>query len=66
MPYVNSTAIAKIEHNERTHVLSIWFHETGHYDYFNVPRHIYEAFLRAPSKGRFFNDYIKDRYSANR
>jgi hypothetical protein len=60
MPYVNSTAIARIEWVNGT--LSIWFHESGRYDYYNVPEHIYDAFLRASSKGAFFNDHIRDRF----
>lgn len=60
MPYVNSSAISRIEWKDGT--LSIWFHESGRYDYFGVPEHVYQAFLAAPSKGEFFNDHIRDRY----
>ncbi|MEM6669391.1 MAG: KTSC domain-containing protein [Pseudomonadota bacterium] len=60
MPFVNSSAIARIEWDAGT--LSIWFHESGRYDYHGVPEHVYLAFLRAPSKGTFFSDHIRDRY----
>lgn len=60
MPYVNSSAIFQIDWSNGT--LSIWFRQSGRYDYFGVPKAIYEAFLAAPSKGGFFNDYIRDRY----
>ncbi|MEP5621100.1 MAG: KTSC domain-containing protein [Hyphomicrobiales bacterium] len=60
MPLVNSSAIARIEWNEGT--LSIWFHESGRYDYPNVPEGVYRAFLASRSKGSYFNDHIKDRY----
>lgn len=60
MPVVKSSAIARIEWDNGT--LSIWFHESGRYDYHGVPRSVYEAFLSAPSKGSFFNDKIRDRY----
>lgn len=60
MPYVSSSAISRIEWDNGT--LSIWFRESGRYDYFNVPEQVYQAFLQAPSKGTFFNDHIKDRY----
>lgn len=60
MPYVNSSAIARIEWANRT--LSIWFHESGRYDYYGVPESVYQAFLASPSKGAFFNDHIRDRY----
>lgn len=60
VPYVQSSAIQRIEWSNG--VLSIWFHESGKYDYFNVPEHVYHAFLAARSKGEFFNDHIKDKY----
>lgn len=60
MPYVNSSAISRIEWSDST--LSIWFHESGRYDDYGVPERVYEAFVTAPSKGGFFNDHIKDRY----
>ncbi|MGC9368820.1 MAG: KTSC domain-containing protein [Paracoccaceae bacterium] len=60
MPNVNSSAVSRIEWSNGT--LSIWFYESGRYDYYGVPHSVYEAFLAAPSKGGFFNDYIRDRY----
>lgn len=60
MPYVNSSAISRIEWSGGT--LSIWFRESGRYDYYNVPEHVYQRFLAATSKGTFFNDHIRDRY----
>ena len=62
MPYVNSSAISRIEWNAG--VLSIWFVESGRYDYYGVPEALYTAFLAAPSKGQFFNEYIRDQYAA--
>lgn len=60
MPSVSSSAIHRIEWYAGT--LSIWFCESGRYDYFGVPKAVYEAFLHASSKGGFYNDYIRDRY----
>ena len=60
MPYVNSSAISRIEWAGGT--LSIWFRESGRYDYYGVPENVYTAFLSARSKGSFFNDHIRDRY----
>lgn len=60
MPYVSSSAINRIEWGGGT--LSIWFHESGRYDYYNVPEALYEQFLAARSKGTFFNDNIRDQY----
>lgn len=60
MPRVNSSAISRIEWKSGT--LSVWFIENGRYDYHRVPEGVYQAFLRAGSKGEFFNDNIRDRY----
>lgn len=63
MPYVTSTAISRIEYDAGSQQLYITFHSGGTYTYYGVPQHVYEAFLRAPSKGDFFHDHIKDQYS---
>lgn len=47
-------------------ILTVRFHETGTYDYFDVPESVYRAFLEAPSKGAFFNEAIRDRYPFRR
>ncbi|TLP43431.1 KTSC domain-containing protein [Cohaesibacter sp. CAU 1516] len=60
MPFVTSSAISRIEWEDG--ILSIWFKSTGRYDYPNVPLELFEAFLDAPSKGRFYNMYIRDKY----
>ncbi|MEO0816475.1 MAG: KTSC domain-containing protein [Pseudomonadota bacterium] len=60
MPLVSSSAISRIEWSGGT--LSIWFIPSGRYDYEGVPQSVYSAFLASPSKGQFYNDYIKDRY----
>lgn len=63
MPYVNSSAISRIEYDAASATLSITFRESGKtYDYYGVPAHVYAAFLAAPSKGQFFNDNIREQY----
>ncbi len=32
------------------------------YKYFNVPESVYETFLKAPSKGKFFDFHVKEHY----
>lgn len=66
MPKVQSSAISSIEHDAATLQLHVTFHETGTYTYFGVPQSVYDAFLKASSPGRFFNDHIRDRYKSNR
>ena len=63
MPYVNSTAIYRIEYDAPTRRLDIWFRGSGGpYSYYGVPENVYEAFLASSSKGTFYADHIRDRY----
>jgi hypothetical protein len=63
VPLVASSAIQSIEFDELTNRLRITFTSGKTYTYYAVPRSVYEGFLNAPSKGEFFNEYIKDQYS---
>lgn len=60
MPRVNSSAIDRIEWQNGT--LSIWFRQSGRYDYYGVPQSVYEAFLTSSSKGTYYSRHIKGRY----
>jgi KTSC domain-containing protein len=61
---VPSTLIQKATYNETTRVLSIWFVPNGRrYDYHDVSPETYTALRSAYSKGRYFNNYIRDRYT---
>lgn len=62
MPYLNSSAIARVEYDRASMQLQIWFHDTGLYTYYGVPESTYFGLVTASSAGRYFNDYIKDRY----
>lgn len=58
-----STSIRKTEYNPETRVLSVWFVASGkRYDYEAVPPETYAAFRQAFAKGRFFNDFIRERF----
>lgn len=43
-------------------LLEIRFRSGGIYRYFDVPARVHRALLAAPSKGRFFNERIRDAY----
>jgi hypothetical protein len=67
MPYLNSTAIARAEYDEKTRTLSIWFRDSGGpYEFYGVPRAVYEGLIRAISPGTYYNMHIRDRYRSNR
>jgi hypothetical protein len=57
-----STAIRFISYDEGSQRLSVTFVTGRLYLYERVPREVYDAFLRAPSRGSFFNSEIRDRY----
>jgi hypothetical protein len=62
LPYVDSSAISRIEYDPSTRQLFVTFRGGGTYTYYGVPPEVYEAFLRAPSKGRFHAEHIHKRY----
>lgn len=58
-----STSIRRIKYESGTRVLSVWFLRSGkRYDYEAVPPETYAAFREATSKGRFFNEHIRNRF----
>jgi len=58
-----STSIRRFEYDPGTKVLSVWFLTSGkRYDYEAVPAETFTAFRGAFSKGRFFNEHIRDRF----
>ncbi|UCI34760.1 KTSC domain-containing protein [Mesorhizobium sp. B4-1-4] len=62
-----STVIQNTQYDPATRVLSVWFVPTGYrYDYMGVPLATYTAFRKSSSKGRFFNEYIRDNYTYRR
>ncbi|MGH1601579.1 KTSC domain-containing protein [Campylobacter majalis] len=60
---VTSSAIEEIGYNELTQEMRVKFHKNPvTYSFCGVPKHIFYSFLNAPSKGTFYDVYIKGRY----
>jgi hypothetical protein len=57
-----STVIASFSYAPASRELTITFQSARTYTYFNVPVSTARAFREAPSRGSFFNHYIRDRY----
>ena len=57
-----STAIRLISYDEASQRLSVTFVTGRRYLYERVPQYIYDAFVRAPSHGTFFNAEIRGFY----
>lgn len=62
---VSSSAIDRIGYRERTGELWVLFNEHGEYhsyQYLDVPSHIFNDFLAAESKGKYYNMHVKGKY----
>lgn len=59
---VDSSCIEAICYRHLVSVLLIRFHSGSVYQYDNIPQSIFDNLLIAESKGRYFNQYIKDCY----
>ena len=61
MDYVTvvSSNIAAIAYNEAGRVLGVRFTNGGEYQYRGVPISIYHGFIRAASKGHYFDTFVR-------
>jgi hypothetical protein len=59
---VASSTIAAIGYDESWEVLEVEFVSGRIYRYLGVPAEVFDALSAARSKGKFFNDHIKDCY----
>jgi hypothetical protein len=57
---VSSSNIMSAGYDLGSETLEIEFQNGAVYQYYNVSAHLYEQFQAAPSKGQFFNAYIKN------
>lgn len=56
---INSSNIASAGYDDQTCTLEIEFHNGGIYQYFDVPRSIYDQLVSAGSSGSFFHQQIR-------
>jgi KTSC domain len=59
---VESSCIKALSFNGTDCILSIRFNSGSIYEYDGVSLILFDSFLDAPSKGRFFNQHIKENY----
>ena len=57
---VQSSQINEVGYDAEASKLGIRFSNGGEYHYANVPSHIHNSLLSAPSVGRYFGSYIKN------
>ena len=60
---VESTTLATVAYDEARELLQLEFCSQAVYLYFGVPLAVHQALLAAPSKGRYFNQNIRGRFS---
>lgn len=66
MNKVNSSNLDSVDYNHLTETLTIQFLSGHVYEYYNVPKFIYEGLMSAPSKGKYHHRYIKNSYNYHR
>ena len=59
---VESTTLATIAYDGAAQRLWLEFRSHAVYCYFDVPPHLYQDLMAAPSKGAFFNRNIRGRF----
>jgi KTSC domain len=59
---IGSSAIEAVEYDAARQRLDVELTNRRVYRYFDVPPEVYHAFMAADSKGRFYNDEIRDDY----
>jgi lysyl-tRNA synthetase class 2 len=63
---LDSTALRSYSYNAESQVLEVEFLHSGLYEFLDVPREVAEALPKAESKGRFFNQSIKNSFRFRR
>jgi len=63
---VISTELRSVGYEAESLILEVEFRTGGIYHYFGVPAAAHAALMSAPSKGRYFNAYIRSIYPYQR
>ena len=59
---VTSSSLNSVGYDPKRQILEVEFVDGDVYQYFDVPRQTYEAFLQADSMGQYMNWQIKEGY----
>ena len=60
---VESATLATVAYDKARGLLQLEFRSRAIYQYFDVPAAVHEGLLGAPSKGSYFNRFIRGRYA---
>lgn len=59
---LTSSNIDKMDYKEDSGLLTVTFHSKQTYEYYNVPKQVYEKMMQQPSLGAFFRANIYKQY----
>ncbi|MCZ2146467.1 MAG: KTSC domain-containing protein [Bryobacterales bacterium] len=59
---VESTTLTTVAYDQARELLQLEFRSRAIYQYSGVPPAVHEALLEAPSKGSYFNRFIRGRF----
>ena len=59
---VESSTLATVVYDDARELLQLEFHSRAIYQYFCVPAAVHQGLLDAPSKGSYFNRFIRGRF----
>lgn len=62
MPPIQSSAIIDLDYRGASREMLVTFVSGKTYIYYGVPQELFQEFVRATSKGRFFNQAVRNRY----
>jgi hypothetical protein len=60
--HVSSTSLVSVGYDAPSKTLELEFSSGAVYRYRQVPRLVYDELMRAPSKGRFVNAFVRDAF----
>jgi hypothetical protein len=63
---VDSSAISSLGYDPESRTLEVEFRSGSVYDYFGVTARLFESFLEADSKGKFFAKRVRNRFPGER
>lgn len=63
---VESSTLTTLAYDSTRELLQLGFNSRALYRYFDVPAAVYEGLLHASSKGRYFNQAIRGKFSYSR
>ena len=64
--YIDSSSLQSIGYDAQYETLEVEFRNGSVYQYYNCPQLMYDELMSAPSKGQFFNTYIRNSFPYSR